>query len=114
MKEWLDGWAQTMVVNGVTSILEPVTRWVPQGSVFLTTLSNNFIYDLDEGFECLLSQFADDAKKGGSVVPLEGRKALQWDLDRMDPWPDTNSMSSMRPTLMSCTWVTTTPWSATC
>ncbi|GAB0206038.1 mitochondrial enolase superfamily member 1 [Grus japonensis] len=68
IRNWLDGHTQRVVVNGSMSKWRTVMSGVPQG------------------------KFADDTKLCGVVDTLEGRDAIQRDLDRLERWACANFM----------------------
>jgi len=55
-------------------------------------LFNIFVSNMDSGIERTLSRFANDTKLCGAVNMLEGRDAIQRDLDRCERWACVNFM----------------------
>jgi len=78
VRNWLEGWSQRVVVNGLMSKRTLVTSGCPSG----VCVFNIFINDSD--IECTLSKSADGTKLRGGVDMPEGRDAIQRDLDKLE------------------------------
>ncbi|PKU46824.1 rna-directed dna polymerase from mobile element jockey-like [Limosa lapponica baueri] len=70
---------------------KPGTSGVPQGSV-LGPVFNIFVGDMYSGTECTLIEFANNTNLCGTINTLEGRDAIQRNLDRLEKWACANLM----------------------
>jgi len=61
---------------------------VPLGSVLGPALFKIFVSDMNS--KCTLSKFASNAKLYGVVDTLDGRDAIQKDLDSLERWAPAN------------------------
>lgn len=91
MDKELTGWpVQRGIINGSMSKQKPVMSDVPQGSILEPTVFNIFINNTDSVIVCTPSKFSGDTKFSDLAELLEGRDAVQSDLERLEEWACVN------------------------
>lgn len=77
---------------------------VLQGLILGLVLFNIFVGNMGSGAEQTLSRLANDTKVSEAANALEGRDALQNDVERLESQACANLMKITRPSA-SCIWV---------
>lgn len=91
IRKWLDGGTQGAAVGGSVSKWSAVTSGVPQGSVLGVVMGavplNILIGDRESGIVCTLVVCAGDTELSGAGEALEGRDAIQRDVESLRGGP---------------------------
>ncbi|GAB0199627.1 cAMP-dependent protein kinase inhibitor alpha [Grus japonensis] len=89
----LAGWLHSKSCSQRLNVqVESDDEWRSSGVGIGSALFNIFVGDMDSGIESTVSKFADDTKLCSVVDTLEGRDAIQRDLDRLERWAHANRM----------------------
>lgn len=86
-----------------------VKSGVPQGFLLAPVQFNIYISNSDSEIKCSLSKFADDMKLSSAVHSLEGRDAIQRDLDMLEKCACVDLIKFNKANARSCTWVKANP-----
>ena len=84
--------ALRVAVNGSMSKWRLVMSGIPHRLVLGLVIFNIFLGDMDIGIKHTLSKITDDTELNDAVDMLEGRDAIQKELERLDRWAHANLM----------------------
>lgn len=89
VENWLNEWAQRVVVRGTKSSWRPVVSSILQRLVLGPVLFNIFINDLDNEAECTFSKFTDDPNLAEWLIQQRLFYFKRY-VNRLETWIDRN------------------------